>query len=98
MSLVVNIIGAGKLGKTLGRLIVQNQLANLGGIYNRSVESRKEAIEFIGAGTAINELNLMPEADITLISTPDFQIENTSETLAQCQNVAGKIFYTAVIH
>lgn len=71
----INIIGAGRLGKTLGRLIHDTQAAIIQDICNNSMRSSIEACEFIGAGTPCSQLNNLTEADITFITVPDDQIE-----------------------
>lgn len=78
----LNIIGAGHLGRTLGCLWQRRGVFTIGGICNRSVESSARAREFIGAGTAVGNLNAMPPADLWLIAVPDDQIAATAEKLA----------------
>lgn len=82
--LLVNIIGAGKLGKTLGRLLVQHDAATLVGICNKNIPSTREAIAFIGAGQCISDLAVLPAANITFITAPDDCITDLSIKLAQC--------------
>lgn len=74
--MILNIIGAGHLGQTLGRLFATHQLAQIGGIYNRTKASALDAIRFIGQGTYCSSLAELPHADITLISTPDDSISS----------------------
>lgn len=78
MTLVVNIIGAGKIGKTMGRLLVNNNLAKIAGVCNRSLESSMAAIAFIGEGTYFSDMQSLPLADITFITVPDDSICETS--------------------
>lgn len=84
MSMTVNIIGAGLLGKTLGFLLHQHQLVKLEGICNRSLDSAQQAVDFIGAGFPLDDINALPAADITFITTPDAYIRTASNKL--CQN------------
>jgi predicted short-subunit dehydrogenase-like oxidoreductase (DUF2520 family) len=83
MSLKANIIGAGNLGKTLAHLLVKNELICLGAICNRSEESAKRAIEFIGKGSFCSSPSALPYADLTLISTPDDHIAETCLALSK---------------
>ncbi len=83
MAVVVNIIGAGNLGKTLGFLLSQSDEITIGAVCNASLERAVQAIDFIGAGTAVATLNELPPADITLITTPDSLIEKICEQLSQ---------------
>lgn len=67
----LNIIGAGKLGKTLGKLFIDHGVAKIAGIVNSTEQSSQEAIAFIGQGTAFTTISALPQAELTLISTPD---------------------------
>lgn len=73
MTLSLNIIGAGKLGKTLGLLFHQQQI-QIQTILNQHMGSTREAIEFIGSGTMCTSLETCHDADITLIAVPDNKI------------------------
>lgn len=81
-SLTLNIIGAGKLGQTLGRLWQQQSIFALTGICNRSLHSAQAACAFIGAGQAYQAIEQMPPADCWLIATADSDIAPTAEALA----------------
>lgn len=77
----VNIVGAGKLGKTLGRLLVDKARVEIGGVVNQTIASSNLAIDFIGQGCAIVTIAQLPAADITLITTPDDSIEQVTADL-----------------
>ena len=77
----LNIIGAGKLGQTLGHLFHQQQLFIIGDIVNRTQSSAESACKFIGAGRPLAQLEKAGAADIWLIATPDSDIENTAQAL-----------------
>lgn len=66
----INIIGCGRLGKTLGYLIQQSGSSAIQDICNRSRESSVAAAQFIGAGRPCLIDELAP-ADIYLITAPD---------------------------
>jgi len=79
----ITLIGAGRLGQTLGRLWHQHKLAEISRVYTRSIASAMTAIEFIGAGQAYalgNSLNhdlqdpCSDTATIVWIFTPDDKI------------------------
>ncbi len=70
-ALNVNIIGAGRVGKTLGALLVRDAGVVVGGICNQTIESAQNAINFIGSGTACQYICELPPAEITLLTTPD---------------------------
>jgi predicted short-subunit dehydrogenase-like oxidoreductase (DUF2520 family) len=83
MTILVNIIGAGCLGKTIGYLLVKNQLVQIGAIHNTSRESALNAIQFIGDGEYCPSIATLPAADITLIATPDDLISSTCAMLGK---------------
>lgn len=88
----INVIGAGKLGQTLGYLIVKNQLGKIGGIYNRRQVNSSEAIQFIGQGECFSSLAQLPPADISFITTPDEAIAETAKALCRSPIKAGSLF------
>lgn len=83
MNFLVNIIGAGHLGKTIGHLLVKHQLVRIGAICNRTEISSTNAIKFIGQGKYCLNISELPPADITFITTPDDLISATCEELSK---------------
>lgn len=86
MRLVVNIIGAGNLGKTFGYLL-NNHSIQIGGVCNASIESTAHAVDFIGAGLCCATIHELPCADIVLITTPDEMIESICNELSQTSHL-----------
>ena len=78
----VNIIGCGRVGKTLAALIHQMGAGHIQDLYSRSPSSAYAATEFIGAGKAVDSLESMRMADIWLIAVPDSQIAGVASELA----------------
>lgn len=94
MKKTINIIGAGRLGKTLGHLFVREDILQVLGVFNFSEESAKKAVSFIGEGQSFAEIALLPPADITLIATPDDKIIEASVLMAKFQDIRlGNIFF-----
>ncbi len=87
MSLNINIIGTGNVGKTIGRLIVTHHAGTIRGIFNRTSSHSTHGIQFIGNGTMCQDIASLPPADITLITTPDNAISEACLTLCQNQNI-----------
>lgn len=83
MTLLVNIIGAGHLGKTIGHLLSKHHLVRIGGICNTSKVSAESAIKFIGEGTYYQSIAELPSADITFITTPDDLIKQACDELSK---------------
>ena len=78
----ITIIGAGHLGKTLGKLWADSQQVSIAQILNRTPYSTAAAIAFIGSGTAATDIATLSPADLYLIATPDDQIAPTCAALA----------------
>ncbi len=77
----LNIIGAGKLAKTLGRLWQQQGFFRVRSICNRTLQSAEAAVEFIGAGSACPSIDAMEDADCWLIASGDGQIAPLAQQL-----------------
>ncbi|MFA5959453.1 MAG: DUF2520 domain-containing protein [Tatlockia sp.] len=82
MTLSVNIIGAGNLGKSIGRLLVTKGLISPGAICNTSLNSTVSAIAFIGGGNVCASISELPPAQLTFITTPDDYIEASANLLS----------------
>lgn len=87
--LTLNIIGAGRLGKTLAYLFHQHQCFQLQAIHNRSLASTQNAVDFIQAGTTFTQITDMPMADIWLLSCSDDQLKTTCEQLINSRTWQG---------
>lgn len=81
-SSILNIVGAGKVGRTLGRLFGEHAVFTIGDILNRTVESASEAVAFIGAGRAVADYGDMQQADAWMIACADDTIATCCEALA----------------
>jgi len=77
----LTIIGGGKLGRTLGRLFHQSGMVVIGDVLNRSMASSTQAVDFIGAGRALECYADLQKADIVLIAVPDDQIAACAQAL-----------------
>ncbi|MCP3679149.1 MAG: DUF2520 domain-containing protein [Gammaproteobacteria bacterium] len=79
----INIIGAGKVGQTIARLLVIRHSATIHGVCNTSIATTTTAIKFIGQGQPFVSIADLPAADITFITTPDDDIQSCCEILSQ---------------
>ena len=86
----LNIVGAGNLGKTLGRLWQQSGFFSVTSVCNRSVTSAEQASRFIGAGKPAANIQAMAEADCWLVATPDREIATVAAALAQRLDIGGE--------
>jgi len=78
----INIIGAGKLGKTLGYCLHHQAGIEVQDIVCRTLESAQRAVQFIGQGTARSSINDISPADIWLLAVPDGLIAETAALLS----------------
>ena len=79
----LNIIGAGKLGRTLGRLWTRARVFAVQDVLAAHAESAAAAVEFIGAGTAAPALAAMRAAGAWMLAPPDGSIVACCDALAQ---------------
>jgi len=78
----LNIIGVGKLGRTLARLAAASGKYRLQDCVARSAASAQTAVDFIGAGRACSQLAEVRPAALTLLAVPDDAIAATARALA----------------
>ncbi|MEW5805879.1 MAG: Rossmann-like and DUF2520 domain-containing protein [Acidobacteriota bacterium] len=94
---ILSIIGAGRVGTTLGYLISKNRLL-FGGIYSRSRGAAERALRFIGRGKIYRSLTeLISESGVNIIAVPDSEIEKLVVEILEDmkpnrQGLRGKIF------
>lgn len=78
----LNIIGAGRLGQTLGRL-AQQAGYGIGSVLCRSAAAAEVACAFIGAGKPHTALQQVAPAALTLLAVPDGDIASVATALAK---------------
>jgi predicted short-subunit dehydrogenase-like oxidoreductase (DUF2520 family) len=81
-SRVVAIVGAGRVGSTIGRLLHQKGW-RIGPVITRHTQTARAARRRIGNGQPQVGLSPVLAADLILIATPDRAIAETAETLAR---------------
>ncbi|MFN8774995.1 MAG: Rossmann-like and DUF2520 domain-containing protein [bacterium] len=79
---LLNVLGCGKAGRAIARLLRDRGLCTLGHIANRSLASARSAAEFIGAGTPKAGVGCMDPASLWLVATGDDSIAPTAVALA----------------
>lgn len=78
----LNLVGAGRVGKTLGRLWQRAGVLQIQDVLTTSAASAQAAVDFIGAGRAIASPAQMRPASLWLLAVPDRQIAASAQTLA----------------
>ena len=74
MNVTLNIIGAGHVGRVLGRLFAGVDGIVVQDVLTRSIASAQAAVAFIGAGTPVASYAALRHADVTLLAVSDDQI------------------------
>jgi predicted short-subunit dehydrogenase-like oxidoreductase (DUF2520 family) len=87
----LSIIGAGRLGRTLGCLFMRSGLVSVTGVFCRTAAHAAEAVAFIGGGQPCDRLDSLPVSDLYLLSTPDDALSSTAWQLAQSGLPAGAL-------
>lgn len=89
----LNVIGAGRVGRTLAALWQRSGVFAIGDVVSKTVDHARAAVAFIGAGRAATDLAGLRPADVWMLTTPDDAIASTAAGLAtarlfRCGNVA----------
>ena len=79
----LNIIGAGRVGQTLGRLWQQGGHWQVQDVLTSRLTTAQAACAFIGGGKAVAELAAMRPAAVWMLAVPDAQIASCQALLAK---------------
>ena len=80
----LNIIGAGRVGRTLAALWHRQNVFTIQGVCSRTAQTACGAVAFIGAGRALENMRDLPHADAWLLATPDGELTPAARRLAEC--------------
>ena len=80
--MILNLIGAGRVGQTLAHLWVKQGRVRVAGVVNQHRETTLAALEFIGDGQCVASVMALPAVALTLITTPDDAIASVASSLA----------------
>ncbi|MGX5806191.1 Rossmann-like and DUF2520 domain-containing protein [Bradyrhizobium sp. Arg314] len=83
MAATINIIGAGRVGQTLLRVLTNAGSANIGDVLSSRYENAARAVSAVGQGRAVQRLEEMKAAHLWLITVPDDQITIVAEEMAR---------------
>lgn len=93
MAPTLNIIGSGRVGRTLGALLQRAQLCTVQDVLSAEVATAVAAVAFIGAGRAVRILGDLHAANLWLLTPPDAAIGSTAAALA----AAGRVHHGDVV-
>ncbi|MBR7801807.1 Rossmann-like and DUF2520 domain-containing protein [Undibacterium fentianense] len=83
----LNIIGAGQVGRSLGRLFYLHGVFKIGHVVSRTQSNVDAAVRFIGQGTPTTAISDLKPTAVTLICVPDDEIIKTAEALYRTHTV-----------
>lgn len=82
MTQFLNIIGPGRVGRTLGALLARKGLCTVQDVLSAEFATAESAVAFIGAGRAVRKLADMRPAALWLLTPPDGAIAGMASALA----------------
>lgn len=82
MTQTLNIIGPGRVGRSLGALLQRAGLCMVQDVLSAEIATAESAASFIGAGRAVRVLRDMRAADVWLLTPPDAAIAQVATALA----------------
>jgi predicted dinucleotide-binding enzyme len=80
----LNIIGAGRVGRTLASLWEEKHTFAIGDVLDRTPHGARSAVAFIGDGRAADSLDDMKPADAWMLTPPDAAIVRCCEWATSC--------------
>lgn len=95
MAPTLNIVGAGKVGRVLGRLFAASGAFSVQEVLTRSADSAAQAAGFMGAGRGVARMDQMRAADCWMLAVTDDQIAPACAQLAQvhARALAGSVVF-----
>jgi len=89
----LNIVGAGHVGRALGRVFAARRLFAVQDVLTRSQASAQAAVDFIGAGQAVDAPGWMRPAQVWMLALSDDRIGEVAAALAQSQDFGGAVVF-----
>lgn len=89
----LNIVGAGHVGRALGRLFYTRGVFAVQDVKTRGSDSARDAVAFIGAGTPVDGHGVMRPADVWMLAVADDAIAAVAAALAQSVPMAGAVVF-----
>lgn len=81
----INVIGAGRVGEALMRLMRALPQTRIGDVLSTRVETAQAVVDRVGAGRAVAALSDMRAAELWLLTVPDDRIETVAADLADAR-------------
>jgi len=89
----LNIVGAGHVGRTLGRVFAARGVFAVQDVLTRSQAGAQAAAAFIGAGQPVDAIGWMRPADVWMLAVSDDSIAPVAAALSQAHDVNGAVVF-----
>ena len=89
----LNIIGAGHVGRALGRVFTARGIFTVQDVLTRSQASARAAAGFIGAGHAVDAVGWLRPAQVWMLAVSDDRLQEVAAALAQAQDLSGAVVF-----
>ncbi|WP_296951723.1 Rossmann-like and DUF2520 domain-containing protein [uncultured Massilia sp.] len=89
----LNIVGAGHVGRVLGRLFAASGAFAVQDVLTRGAASARDAVAFIGAGRALADAAALRAAQVWMLAVPDDRIAGVAAALAASVPVRGAVVF-----
>ncbi len=83
----LNVIGCGKVGRTLARLLSEKGLVTTISMVSGSPESALAARDFVGAGEVKGDISDLPPSDLWMVAVSDSRLSAISQDLVDSARV-----------
>jgi predicted short-subunit dehydrogenase-like oxidoreductase (DUF2520 family) len=93
MAPTLNIVGAGHVGRALGRLFAARGVFAVQDVLTRAKASAQAAVDFIGAGRAVDGIAAMRPAAVWMLAVSDDRIAGVAQQLATQCDVRGVVVF-----
>lgn len=93
MASTLNIVGAGHVGRVLGRLFSRRGVFDLQDVLTRSQASAQAAVDFIGAGHAAGSHEALRPASVWMLAVSDDRIAEVARQLASTGEWKGAVVF-----
>jgi predicted short-subunit dehydrogenase-like oxidoreductase (DUF2520 family) len=78
-----NLIGSGRLGTSLAQALIHRAGWVLTGLCNKDLASSARAVNRLGMGYAADQIQNLPDAHVTFVTTPDSQLPEVAALLTK---------------
>ena len=93
MAATLNLIGAGHVGRALGRVFAARGVFAVQDVLTRSLSSAQTAAAFIGAGRALDDIAALRPAGVWMLAVSDDRIGSIAAALARAHDLRGAVVF-----